>query len=188
MAERSIGKDEFLMQHTEFLLREQVEYPNGGRSRFYDNGVDMVIIDDGICDHDGETPVFSYMLLTDKQNHYMHEFRRVFRFLGYEKEKINQYLKQRKIEFPTEYASSVSDRSEQAEVSPLEHQFETNFSNVYGMNALRYLSREYEICDEEGKYFFLDYLVNTSNGKYAVEENGVTYHHPQIIGAERYQN
>lgn len=188
MAERSIGKDEFLMQHAEFLLREQVDYPNGGRSRFYDNGVDMVIIDDGICDHDGETPVFSYMLLTDKQNHYMHEFRRVFRFLGYEKEKINQYLKQRKIEFPTAYASSVSDRSEQAEVSPLEHQFETNFSNVYGMNALRYLSREYEICDEEGKHFFLDYLVNTSNGKYAVEENGVTYHHPQIIGAERYQN
>ena len=121
MAEHSIGKDEFLMQHEEFLLREQVEYPNGGRSRFYDNGVDMVIIDDGICDHDGETPVFSYMLLTDKQNHYMHEFWRVFRFLGYEKEKINQYLKQRKIEFPTAYASSVSDRSEQAEVSPLEH-------------------------------------------------------------------
>lgn len=56
------------------------------------------------------------------------------------------------------------------------------------MNALKYLTREYGICDERGKNYFLDYLVRTKNGKYAVEENGVTYHHPQIIGEEKYRN
>ncbi len=53
------------------------------------------------------------------------------------------------------------------------------------MNALKYLTREYGICDEKGKNYFLDYLVRTKDGKYAIEENGVNYHHPQIIGEEK---
>lgn len=56
------------------------------------------------------------------------------------------------------------------------------------MNALKYISREYGICDENGKNYFLDYFVRTKDEKYAVEENGVTYHHPQIIGEEKYKN
>ncbi len=32
--------------------------------------------------------------------------------------------------------------------------------------------------DEKGRNYFLDYLVRTSDQKYAVEENGVTFHHP----------
>lgn len=38
------------------------------------------------------------------------------------------------------------------------------------------------------KNYFLDYFVRTKDEKYAVEENGVTYHHPQIIGEEKYKN
>lgn len=87
-----------------------------------------------------------------------------------------------------EYTVNVGDREEQADVSPLELQFERNFSNVYGMNALKYLTREYGICDEAGKNYFLDYLIRTKDRKYAIEENGVTYHHPQIIGEEKYRN
>lgn len=41
---RAADSDNFLIQHTDFSLREQVNYPNGGISRFYDNGIDMVII------------------------------------------------------------------------------------------------------------------------------------------------
>ena len=80
---RAADSDNFLIQHTDFSLREQVNYPNGGISRFYDNGIDMVIIDKNICDHNPGEPVFSYMLITDKQNSYIHQFKRVFRFLGY---------------------------------------------------------------------------------------------------------
>lgn len=62
MAESSASKDNFLAEHTDFCLREQMRYPNGGISRFYDNGMDMVIIDEGICAHNPEKPVFHICL------------------------------------------------------------------------------------------------------------------------------
>ena len=43
MAEPTITKDKFIIDHVDFGLREQVNYPNGGTSKFYDNGTDMVI-------------------------------------------------------------------------------------------------------------------------------------------------
>lgn len=188
MAKFNSAKDSFLVQHTDFSLREQVKYPNGGQSRFYDNGTDMVIIDEDICTHDTGEPIFSYMLITDKQNNYMHQFKRVFRFLGYTQAEVEQYLSKEEITLSGDYLVTVGDRGEQLDVSPLELHFEKSFSSTYGMNALKYLTREYGICDERGKNYFLDYLVRTKNGKYAVEENGVTYHHPQIIGEEKYRN
>lgn len=187
MVEFNSTQDDFLIQHTNFALREQVIYPNGGSSRFYDNGVDMVIIDEGICDRSVDAPVFSYMLITDKQNNYIHMFDRVFRFLGYNSAEVDWYLNKSDITLPVDYKISVGDRAEQADVSPLELHFEQSFSNTYGISALRYLSREYGICDDEGKNYFLDYLVRTKETKIAVEENGVTYHHPQIIGEEKYK-
>ena len=188
MVEFNTTKDKFIIQHTDFSLREQVVYPNGGTSCFYDNGVDMVIIDDNICEHKEEEPVFSYMLITDKQNSYMHMFQRVFRFLGYFQVEVDRYLYINEMTMPVDYVVAIGDRGEQADVSTLELHFEQSFSNAYGINALKYLSREYGICDEEGKNYFLDYLVRTRDKKIAVEENGVTYHHPQIIGVEKYKN
>lgn len=188
MVESNTSEDQFLDQHADFSLREEVIYPNGGTSRFYDNGVDMVIIDDNICDHESDGTVFSYMLITDKQNNYMHMFKRVFRFLGYVQDDVDRYLSQNEITMPVHSFVSVGDRSEQADVSPLELHFEQSFSNTYGINAIKYLSREYGICDENGKNYFLDYFVRTKDKKLAVEENGVTYHHPQIIGEEKYRN
>lgn len=188
MVEFNTSQDRFLIQHTDFSLREIVKYPNGGSSRFYENGVDMVIIDDGICRHKSEEPIFSYMLITDKQNNYMHMFNRVFRFLGYQQDEVDGYLNKKEISMPVDYTITVADRSEQSDVSPLEFHFEKNFSNAYGSNALRYLTREYGICDEDGKNYFLDYYVRTKDRNIAVEENGVTYHHPQIIGEEKYKH
>lgn len=179
-------EDRFLVEHTDFSLREKVKYPNGGCSRFYDNGTDMVIIDENICDNKNGNPVFSYMLITDKQNNYMHQFKRVFRFLGYVRADVDKYLLSHEFAVLTDQ-KKIGDRGEQADVSPLELQFERNFLNVYGINALKYLSREYTICDDNGNNFFLDYFVRTKKEKYAVEENGVTYHHPQIIGEEKYR-
>lgn len=188
MVESNTEKDKFLVQHTDFSLREQVNYPNGGISRFYENGIDMVIIDDDICNHKTGDTIFSYMLITDKQNNYMHRFKRVFRFLGYIQTEVDRYLANDEMTIPLDLMVMVRDRGEQADVSPLELRFERNFSNVYGINALKYLTREYGICDENGKNYFLDYFVRTKDGKYAVEENGVSFHHPQIIGEEKYRN
>ena len=88
---------------------------------------------------------------------------------------------------PEDYRITVGDRAEQADALPLEIHFEDSFSNAYGMNALRYLTREYGISDENGNNYFLDYFIRTQTERYAVEENGLNFHHPQIIGEEKYR-
>lgn len=186
MAESIPEKDQFLTAYPNYVLRETVTYPNGGVSRFYDDGVDMVIIDDEICScRDGEQ-IFPYTLITDKQNHYMKIYRRVFRFLGFDAETIEKCLQKSRQEVLYS-TKKISERGEHADSSPLELLFEQNFTDVYGMRALKYLQKEFRISDEDGNNYFLDYLVDTADSRVAIEENGIHYHHPQLIGIEGYR-
>lgn len=186
MAESIPEKDRFLIAYPNYVLRETVTYPNGGVSRFYDDGVDMVIIDDEICScRDGEQ-IFPYTLITDKQNHYMKIYRRVFRFLGFDPETIEKCLQKSRQEVLYS-TKKISERGEHADSSPLELLFEQNFTDVYGMRALKYLQKEYRISDEDGNNYFLDYLIDTADSRVAIEENGIHYHHPQLIGIEGYR-
>ncbi len=186
MVESIPEKDQFLIAYPNYVLRETVTYPNGGVSRFYDDGVDMVIIDDEICScRDGEQ-IFPYTLITDKQNHYMKIYRRVFRFLGFDPETIEKCL-QRSRQEVLHSTKNISERGEHADSSPLELLFEQNFTDVYGMRALKYLQKEYRISDEDGNNYFLDYLIDTADSRVAIEENGIHYHHPQLIGIEGYR-
>lgn len=186
MVESIPEKDQFLITYPNYVLRETVTYPNGGVSRFYDDGVDMVIIDDEICScRDGEQ-IFPYTLITDKQNHYMKIYRRVFRFLGFDPETIEKCL-QRSRQEVLHFTKKISERGEHADSSPLELLFEQNFTDVYGMRALKYLQKEFRISDEDGNNYFLDYLVDTADSRVAIEENGIHYHHPQLIGIEGYR-
>lgn len=168
-----------------FSEKEIVNYPNGGKSIFYTSGQTAVIIDEGICRCDSEEDIFPYTLITDKQNEYMHRYDKVFRFLAEDRDQIDHVIKgiQRNVDF----VLRVPNREDNAEASPLEFCFEQNFMNVYGSNALKYLAKEYGIVDADGRNYFLDYFVRTEDGGIAVEENGVSYHHPQIIGAEQYR-
>lgn len=186
MVESIPEKDQFLTAYPNYVLRETVTYPNGGVSRFYDDGVDMVIIDDEICScRDGEQ-IFPYTLITDKQNHYMKIYRRVFRFLGFDAETIEKCLQKSRQEVLYS-TKKISERGEHADSSPLELLFEQNFTDVYGMRALKYLQKEFRISDEDGNNYFLDYLVDTADSRVAIEENGIHYHHPQLIGIEGYR-
>lgn len=186
MVESIPEKDQFLIAYPNYVLRETVTYPNGGVSRFYDDGVDMVIIDDEICScRDGEQ-IFPYTLITDKQNHYMKIYRRVFRFLGFDPETIEKCLQKSRQEV-LHSTKKISERGEHADSSPLELLFEQNFTDVYGMRALKYLQKEFRISDEDGNNYFLDYLVDTADSRVAIEENGIHYHHPQLIGIEGYR-
>lgn len=186
MVESIPEKDQFLIAYPNYVLRETVTYPNGGVSRFYDDGVDMVIIDDEICScRDGEQ-IFPYTLITDKQNHYMKIYRRVFRFLGFDPETIEKCLQKSRKEV-LYFTKKISERGEHANSSPLELLFEQNFTDVYGMRALKYLQKEFRISDEDGNNYFLDYLVDTADSRVAIEENGIHYHHPQLIGIEGYR-
>lgn len=186
MVESIPEKDQFLIAYPNYVLRETVTYPNGGVSRFYDDGVDMVIIDDEICScRDGEQ-IFPYTLITDKQNHYMKIYQRVFRFLGFDPETIEKCLQKSRQEV-LYFTKKISERGEHADSSPLELLFEQNFTDVYGMRALKYLQKEFRISDEDGNNYFLDYLVDTADSRVAIEENGIHYHHPQLIGIEGYR-
>ena len=182
-------KEEIRLADGHYRLLERINYPNGGYSRFFLHAQkkQIVILDHGICHTTkGEKP-FPYTLITDKQNAYMHRYEKVFRFLEEDTDQMSEILSGISLKEEPDYYIRTADRGEGTESSPLEFLFEKSFANVYGMDSIKYLWKEYGIVDTNGKNYFLDYYVRTETGNIAVEENGVTYHHPQIIGEERYR-
>lgn len=202
------------MNLTPFRLRETCTYPNGGKTEYYTYDGTALIVDYDICRCGQKKEAFPYSLITEKQNHYMKLYERVYRFLdtdldaaaesfGVEQSDAGscdtdvQSLPESTDDSPQSLAEQcweqadislhTADRADNADASPLELLFEKNFANVYGSDSLKYLNKEFCISDFQGGSFFLDYLIRTPKGDVAVEENGVTYHHPQIIGMERYR-
>ena len=170
-----------------FYEKEIVEYPNGGKSTFYVLDKTAIIIDDGICTINDKEDSFPYSLITDKQNYYMHHYDKVYRFLKEDEDKIESIIFKSDASTDIDFNLHVANREDNADASPLEFMFEKNFTNVYGMDGLKYLHKEYGIVDDEGNNYFLDYYVQKNDGGIAVEENGVSYHHPQVIGLDRYR-
>lgn len=167
--------------------KEIVEYPNGGKSYFYVKDKTAIIVDEDICNCESENDKFSYSLITDKQNYYMHKYEKVFRFLAEDVDTIEEIINGEKSHTDVDFTIRVANREDNADASPLEFLFEKNFASVYGMNALKYLWKEYGIVGADGHNYFLDYYVRMNNGGIGIEENGVNYHHPQAIGIERYR-
>ena len=170
-------------------LKESVTYPNGGRSLFYEHGSTAVIVDYDICRPLDNNAVFDYSLITSKQNEYVARNNRVYRFLSEDLSLVDQYLSQdeQSQTFPSSPRPSA-DRADLAEASPLERAFEEHFTNVYGADSARFLTREYAVTDVEGHDRFIDYVVEREGRLLGVEENGVSYHHPQVIGVRRYRD
>lgn len=169
----------------DFTLVEVVTYPNGGTSSFYEHASTALIVDDGICARPEDQPVFDYSLITSKQNEYVARNERVYRFLREDLGEAERYL--RPTDSDQEATTRSADRASLADASPLEMAFEEHFVNVYGDDSARYLWKEYPITDMEGHDRYIDYLVRTVDGMLGVEENGVSFHHPQIIGRQRYR-
>ena len=120
----------------------------------------------------------------------MHKFQKVWRFLDDDENLINDFIKTQiegKVELsdPFQKIKSIS-REENLNTSPLEYYFEEKFTDVYGSESLKFLKKEFALNDSEGNSYFLDYLIQSENEKFGIEENGISYHHPQIIGKERY--
>ena len=174
-----------------FKLQETVTYPNGATSSFYQYASVTLIVDDGICEHQDGGPVFDYSLITIKQNEYVAKSSRVYRFLrddlGEDSSEIERFLAEPDGGEEVPAFRGGADRAECAEASPLERAFEEHFADVYGQESVRFLNREYGITDLDGHHRYIDYLVHTTDGLLGVEENGVRYHHPQIIGKQRYR-
>lgn len=171
----------------DFGLHEVVRYPNGGSSSFYEYGSIAIIVDDGICDCPDGQAVFDYSQITSKQNEYVARNERVYRFLREDLDEVEVFLDSEE-EAGEALSRRAADRANAIDPSPLELAFEEHFCNVYGSDGARFLQREYAVVDLEGSQRFLDYAVRTESGVLAVEENGVSYHHPQIIGKDRYRS
>ena len=157
-------------------------------SSFFKKNQLSIIVDFNICSRSVKS-IFNYELYTQHQNEYMNLSDRCYRIYYNPdtfKEELDALLSNNQIiEFTR---SSYSNREISAiDNSALESIFENRFEDVYGLDALEYVYKEFGILDYNGRQVFMDFVVETNNGYIAVEENGVTYHHPQLIGIDDYK-
>ena len=115
------------LENGQYDLVETVTYPNGGASYFYVKDQEVIIIDDGICKFEEGKKAFPYTLITDKQNSYMNRYAKLYRFLKEDMDNIDTVLRdsEQRTGTPQKY---VVDRSDSANASPLEIDFEDNFA------------------------------------------------------------
>lgn len=171
-----------------FLLRETVEYYPGDDSvvsLFYTRDDLCIIIDINLCE--SRDPIFDYEFYTQRQNEYMAQYRQCLRLYFDDRfvTSLNELLDEKKlIDFSKE--SYIQRDQTYIDNSALESEFEDRFVDVYGPEALEFLFKEFGFLDFDGKQTYLDFALNTVNGYIAIEENGVAYHHPQLIGYEKY--
>ncbi len=168
------------------LKREGViTYDQTSHSVWYRNPQCIVIVDH--LDFSPATTAFDYRHYTIEQNALVHQGLPLYRFLYDEdEEQIRQWI-EATIEFPHVYRIGVDRSLTVSDASALEHSFEERFCAVYGSDGLQYLNREYPIPALGGSTYALDYVVECIDGSVVgVEENGVRYHHPQLIGKSAY--
>lgn len=115
----------------------------------------------------------------------MYNYQKVWRFL---QEEIDESILYEKADEEQKdfYLKNNLNREDFSDSSPLEYDFEEKFTDVYGPQSIKFLNKEYSLSDYEGNTYFLDYLIQKDSELLAVEENGIQYHHPQIIGQKRY--
>ena len=175
-----------LLKQNHFYLKQTIQYPNNAKSFIFTNENQAIIIDQNICKNQNEK-TFPYSLITIPQNKYMHNYKKVWRFLEEDFENAFYFLtQQNQSEHDFKIAKNIN-REDNSEISPLEFYFDEQFKEVYGQESVKFLNKEFAINDENGNSYFLDYLVRTENGDLGIEENGVSYHHPQVIGLEKYR-
>ena len=148
-----------------------------------------VIVDYDLCLQNNDA-VFDYSKYCEMQNGLMASSGRLFRFYAAEGEdlceSIHNWLTMEPDDIEISDKGGVFDKVH-VDNTPLEKTFEDLFVETYGNDALGFLQKEYSLSLSNGRNAFVDYVVETSTGSYAIEENGVGYHHPQIIRLEAYK-
>lgn len=148
-----------------------------------------VIVDYYLCANNNDA-VFDYSKYCEMQNALMASSGRLFRFYASEEEDlcetINNWLTMQPDDIEITDKGGIFDKVH-VDNTPLEKTFEDLFVETYGNDALGFLQKEYSLSLRNGRNAFVDYVVETSTGSYAIEENGVHYHHPQLIGLEAYK-
>ena len=148
-----------------------------------------VIVDYDLCANDNDA-VFDYSKYCEMQNALMASSGRLFRFYASEEEDlcetINNWLTMQPDDIEITDKGGIFDKVH-VDNTPLEKTFEDLFVETYGNDSLGFLQKEYSLSLRNGRNAFVDYVVETGTGSYAIEENGVHYHHPQLIGLNAYK-
>lgn len=150
-----------------------------------------VIVDRNICNK--ENP-FNYSEYTKEQNEIVFSCGRVFRFaVDNEPDFFEmQELLPRLIsgEFDDIIPASKGQDRELHCIDPTvpEAYFEDAFCEVFGREVLNRVSREYPMPDIKGSTRWIDYVIHTEEGYIGIEKNGERFHHPVLIGKERYKD
>lgn len=179
-----------------FKLKEIVQYYQDNDSifsLFFIYNDLCLILDVNICNYCNK--IFSYSDYTNKQNEYMFNYNQCYRFYIENESDIEEAIvtfftlirEDTYLEINENYRY-VNRNESHPDNTPLESFFEECFEEVYGTDSKRYLEKEYPLIDIYGNNIFVDYVVEKKGDKkIAVEENGLQYHHPQLIGVDKYK-
>lgn len=149
-----------------------------------------LVVDHNICH---KQLVFEYSFYSDEQNELMFEFERLYRAVVDsiddipELESLVRKLLEATVQ-ADDYVPTGGANRALTSVDPTlpEAHFEQAFIDLFGRESLDFLSREYPVIDLDGHNRYVDYYLERDSGNVAIEKNGVSYHHPQLIGKKRY--
>ena len=181
-----INKDYVCKLGLEFI--DEYWFDNTHHSFVFKHNNICVIVDDNICENK-EPIVFDYSKYCEMQNKYMAQYDKLYRFNYVNDDtysQIEHWLNKTADSIEVKDVGGSFDTAH-TDNTPLEKTFEDLFVDAYGDNATEYLKKEYSISLNDGRNAFIDYVVETKNGNYAIEENGVHYHHPCLIGNKAYE-
>ncbi|GBD97848.1 MAG TPA: DEAD/DEAH box helicase [Nitrospirae bacterium] len=149
-----------------------------------------IIIDTDICSLKG----YHYVDYTTRQNGIFHQYERVLRFSHDGDTSV--YGLKREISFflsdeddPEQIKRSGRNRTEQ-DIDPTQPEaiFEDCFVDAFGHNRLNVLHKEFGYSDRAGMSRYVDYALFSGEQKFAIELNGESFHHPAVIGPEKYRS
>ncbi|WP_440947915.1 DEAD/DEAH box helicase [Methanosarcina sp. T3] len=151
-----------------------------------------VIVDQDICNR--EHP-FSYSEYTKEQNEIVFSCDRVFRFVIDDEADFLEMKETLPLLISGEFCDDTvpilkgPDREIRC-IDPTvpESYFEDAFCEVFGREILFQISREYSVIDVNGRIRWIDYVIHTEDGFIGIEKNGESFHHPLIIGKEKYKD
>lgn len=148
----------------------------------------IVIVDDNF-DKSVYASTFSYDKYCQMQNRYMKD-NRVLRFNFDENSTINDILELVNLNvLEIDVSNSIGNHDKiHFDNTPAEKEFEDIFTEAYGVDALYYLQKEVQVSISETKTASIDYLVDTKGGSISFEANGISYHHPLIVGKKQYND
>lgn len=169
-------------------LIEDYQYQDGHHSYVFDYHDQLcIILDDHLCDARGDQ-AFDYSKYCEMQNRYMKNADKLYRFNiddTFDFDEIKRWMHKDISDIEADDMGGVFHLGH-VDNTPLEKSFEDCFINVYGHDGLEYLSKEYPISLGHGKTGSVDYVIETRDYNIAIEENGVRYHHPVMIGKDAY--